>query len=240
MRTFDFETGEVLLVDKPYRWTSFDVIGALRKFFRSELNISKIKMGHAGTLDPLATGLLILCSGKATKRIDEFMGLEKEYIGTFMLGATTPSFDLEKETDAIYPYDHITEDLIYETAGLFTGELMQVPPVFSAIKINGKRAYKAARKGNDPGLLPRPVQVREFEITRIALPEVDFRISCSKGTYIRALARDFGTALNSGAHLIALRRTRIGNLRIEDAYSLDGLKAELKTHFTNASPYLTE
>lgn len=190
-----------------------------------------MKLGHAGTLDPLATGLLIVCSGKATKRIDEFMGLEKEYTGTFMLGATTPSFDLEKEVDAVYPYGHITVEAIAQAAVSLTGEIQQLPPAFSAIKINGKRAYKSARKGKDPELTPRQVTVREFEITRIALPEVDFKISCSKGTYIRALARDFGAALGSGAHLTALRRTRIGDFRVDNAYSMDALKDELRECF---------
>jgi tRNA pseudouridine55 synthase len=229
MTVADLEKGMIIPVDKPYKWTSFDVIGFLRKFCRQELGLQKIKIGHAGTLDPLASGLLILCTGAATKRIEEFMGLEKEYTGTFTLGATTPSFDLEKEIDQVYPFTHITQEMIGEVTRSLTGDIRQVPPVFSAIKVNGKRAYKSARKGHDLDLPPRQVNIREFEITRIALPEMDFRISCSKGTYIRALARDFGQQLQSGAHLTALCRTRIGDFRLEEAYSLESLKAYLKS-----------
>ena len=220
---FNFEEGEILLINKPLTWSSFDVINRFRVFLKKNLDIKKIKVGHAGTLDPLADGLLIVCTGKFTKRIEEFQGQEKEYTGTFRLGATTPSFDLEHDIDQIYETTHITPELIHEAARKLTGDLMQVPPVFSAIKIGGKRAYKFARKDEDPGLTARLVNVREFEITRIAMPEVDFRISCSKGTYIRSLARDFGLALSSGAHLTALRRTRIGEFRLEDAWELDEL-----------------
>ncbi|HPT01575.1 MAG TPA: tRNA pseudouridine(55) synthase TruB [Bacteroidales bacterium] len=225
---FDFETGEIILVNKPYRWTSFDVIGALRSFFKKELAMPKVKIGHAGTLDPLATGLMILCTGKATKRIEEFMGLEKEYTGTFVLGASTASFDLEKPVDQVFPTEHITDGMIADVVSSLTGDIMQVPPIFSAIKINGKRAYKSARKGADLELQPRSVNVREFEITRLAMPEVDFRIVCSKGTYIRALARDFGQALGSGAYLSALCRTRIGPYRLADAYEIEQFKELLR------------
>ncbi len=227
MIPFHFEEGEVLLINKPLTWTSFDVINRFRFFLRKQLGIQKIKVGHAGTLDPLADGLLIVCTGRFTKRIDEFQGQEKEYTGTFCLGATTPSFDLEHEIDREYETAHITEAMIYEAARQYTGDIMQIPPQFSAIKVDGKRAYKSARKEKEVKLDARPVNIREFEITRIALPYVDFRISCSKGTYIRSLARDFGEALNSGAHLIALRRTRIGDFKLADAHELEGLMAEL-------------
>lgn len=229
---FDFEKGEILLVNKPYRWTSFDVIGSIRYFFKKELGIPKFKIGHAGTLDPLATGLLILCCGPATRRIEEFKDFDKEYTGTFCLGSTTASFDLEKPVDATYPIEHITEEMILEAAKSLTGDIMQVPPVFSAIKVNGKRAYKYARKEQELELAPRPVSIPEFEITRIELPEVDFRIVCSKGTYIRSLARDFGTALESGAHLTALCRTRVGPYMLSDAYEVDHLKTEIKQQFS--------
>ncbi|MBL7904200.1 MAG: tRNA pseudouridine(55) synthase TruB [Bacteroidales bacterium] len=220
---FNFEEGEILLINKPLTWSSFDVINRFRVFLKKNQDIKKIKVGHAGTLDPLADGLLIVCTGKFTKRIEEFQGQEKEYTGTFRLGATTPSFDLEHDIDQTYETTHITPELIYEAVRKLTGDLMQVPPVFSAIKIGGKRAYKFARKDEDPGLSARLVNVREFEITRIEMPEVDFRISCSKGTYIRSLARDFGLALGSGAHLTALRRTRIGEFLLKDAWELDEL-----------------
>ena len=227
MIPFHFEEGEVLLINKPLTWTSFDVINRFRFFLRKQLGIQKIKVGHAGTLDPLADGLLIVCTGRFTKRIEEFQGQEKEYTGTFRLGATTPSFDLEHEIDHQYETAHITEAMIYAAAQQFTGDIMQIPPQFSAIKIGGKRAYKFARKEKEVKLDARLVNVREFEITRIALPDVDFRISCSKGTYIRSLARDFGEALNSGAHLTSLRRTRIGEFQLANAHELDGLMAEL-------------
>jgi len=223
--------GEVLLVNKPYRWTSFDVIGSLRGLMKHLLGGKKIKVGHAGTLDPLATGLLIVCTGKATKRIDEFMIYDKEYTGTFVLGATTPSFDMEKEVNETFPTDHITDEMIYQAAQGLSGDIMQIPPMFSAIKVDGKRAYESARKDKDLGLAARPVSVPEFEITRIALPEVDFRIVCSKGTYIRALARDFGVALNSGAYLSALCRTRIGPHLLTEAFEVEALKTLLRTQY---------
>ncbi len=225
--SWHFEEGEILLINKPLTWSSFDVINRFRYFLRKQCGIQKIKVGHAGTLDPLADGLLIVCTGKFTKRIDEFQGQEKEYTGTFRLGATTPSFDLEHEVDQTYETSHITEAMIYEAAIKFTGDLEQVPPVFSAIKVGGKRAYKFARNEQDIELNSRPVNIREFEITRIEMPEVDFRISCSKGTYIRSLARDFGLALGSGAHLTALRRTRIGEFLLKDAWELEDLMADI-------------
>jgi tRNA pseudouridine55 synthase len=228
---FDLENGEIFPVNKPYRWTSFDVVGSLRGHFKFLLGVNKFKIGHAGTLDPLATGLLLICTGKATKRIEEFKDFDKEYTGTFVLGATTPSYDLEKEPDNIFEISHITPEIILETVENLTGELMQVPPVFSAIKVGGRRAYKSARKNRELELNPRHVSVSEFEITRIELPEVDFRIVCSKGTYIRAIARDFGLGLQSGAYLSRLRRTRVGPYSINDAYEIDALKALLRRQY---------
>jgi len=223
--------GEILLVNKPYRWTSFDVIGSLRGLMKHLLGGKKIKVGHAGTLDPLATGLLIVCTGKATKRIEEFKDFDKEYTGTFVLGATTPSYDMEKEVNATFPVDHITPEMILLAAQSLSGDIMQVPPMFSAIKIDGKRAYESARKDKDLGLTARPVNIAAFEITRIALPEVDFRIVCSKGTYIRSLVRDFGEALQSGAYMSALCRTRVGPHKLENAYEVEQLKEILRQEY---------
>jgi tRNA pseudouridine55 synthase len=220
---FDFYKGEVLLVDKPYTWSSFQAVNKIKHAVKHHPSLVvegqkvKPKVGHAGTLDPLATGLLIVCTGKKTKTINDLMGLEKEYTGTFILGATTPCFDLEKPVDHTFETAHITDDLIYATAKQFVGLQQQVPPLFSAIMVEGKRAYELAREGSDHELKSREIEIKEFEITRIALPEVDFRIVCSKGTYIRSMARDFGLALNSGAHLGALRRTRIGDFKVSDA-----------------------
>jgi tRNA pseudouridine55 synthase len=222
--------GEILLVNKPYRWTSFDVIGSLRGLIKHLIG-KKIKIGHAGTLDPLATGLLIVCTGKATKRIEEFMNFDKEYTGTFVLGATTPSYDMEKEVNETFPTAHITPEMIREAAKGLSGDIMQIPPMFSAIKVDGKRAYESARKDKDLGLAARPVSVPEFEITRIEMPEVDFRIVCSKGTYIRALARDFGEALQSGAYLSALCRTRVGPHLLSNAHEVEELKTILRNQY---------
>jgi tRNA pseudouridine55 synthase len=233
---FEFEKGEILLVNKPYRWTSFDVIGSIRYFFKKEIGIKKFKIGHAGTLDPLATGLLILCCGPATKRIEEFKDFDKEYTGTFRLGSTTASFDLEKPIDKEYPIDHISEKAILNAAKGLTGNLLQVPPIFSAIKIKGKRAYDYARKDQEVEIAARPVSIPLFEITRIALPEVDFRIICSKGTYIRSIARDFGIALNSGAHMTALCRTRVGPYKLIDAFEIDKLKELIRQHYKIENP----
>lgn len=226
--SFDFEVGEVILVNKPLRWTSFDVVNKLRIAIRESIGIKKIKVGHAGTLDPLADGLLIICTGRFTKKIDEYQAEEKEYTGTFRVGATTPSYDLEHEINKEYPFGHITPELIMEAVGSLTGEIQQVPPLFSAIKIDGRRAYKFARKERDITLDARPVTISEFEITGIELPDVHFRIVCSKGTYIRSLARDFGEALQSGAHLVSLRRTRIGRFKLSEARELDEIIAEIK------------
>ena len=224
----DFKDGQVLLIDKPLTWTSFQVVNKLRWEIRQRFNIKKIKVGHAGTLDPLATGLLIICTGKQTKQIDTYQGQVKEYTGTFTLGATTPSYDLETEIDNTFPTAHITEALLHETTKQFTGEIQQKPPIFSAIKKDGKRLYELARKGETTEIKERTVTVDTFEITRINLPEVDFRIICSKGTYIRSIAFDFGKALNSGGHLSALRRTKIGNFSVHDALSVEDFIDNLK------------
>lgn len=229
---FDFETGEVILVNKPLKWTSFDVVNRIRIVIKQSLGIKKIKVGHAGTLDPLADGLLILCTGRYTKKIEEYQAQEKEYTGTFRLGATTPSYDLEHEVDEEFPFSHITSERIMEVVKEMTGDINQVPPVFSAIKINGRRAYKFARKNKELELEARPITISEFEITGIEMPDVHFRVVCSKGTYIRALARDFGEALDSGAHLIALRRTRIGRFKLTDASNLEDLIEEISKSST--------
>jgi tRNA pseudouridine55 synthase len=228
---FDLESGEILLVNKPYRWTSFDVIGSLRGLMKHLLGGKKIKVGHAGTLDPLATGLLIICTGKSTKRIEEFKDFDKEYTGTFVLGATTPSYDMEKEVNETFPTEHITPEMIREAAESLSGDILQIPPMFSAIKVDGKRAYESARKDKDLGLAARPVSVPVFEITRIEMPEVDFRIVCSKGTYIRAIARDFGAALQSGAYMSALCRTRVGPHLLSNAHEVEELKTILRAQY---------
>ena len=216
---FDFETGEVLLVDKPLTWTSFDVVRKVK----NALGIKKI--GHAGTLDPLATGLLILCTGRKTKDIDQIQAQEKEYVGTFRLGETTSSFDLETAVDLVRPYAHLTDAEITAAILPFIGTIQQTPPLFSAVKIDGQRAYEIARKGLDAEIKSKTVEIKTFELTRIALPEVDFRVVCSKGTYVRGLARDLGVALGCGAHLTRLVRTRIGEYRMEDAFSLEAIEA---------------
>ena len=224
---FQFAEGEILLINKPFTWTSFDVVNNFRMFLKSKLGIKKIKIGHAGTLDPLATGLLILCTGKFTKKIEEFKEFDKEYTGVFTLGATTPSFDLESEIDFRFDLSPLTEKMIAEAAETFVGEQMQIPPKFSAVKIRGRRAYDYARKDEEVKLAARRIEISAFEITRIEMPEIHFRIACSKGTYIRALARDFGAALNNGAYLRALCRTRIGPYHLRDAWELDSLKTSL-------------
>ncbi len=213
----DYLSGELLLIDKPLHWTSFQVVNKLRWEIRRAFKIKKIKVGHAGTLDPLATGLLVICTGKMTKQIDIFQGQIKEYTGTFILGSTTPSFDLESDIDQTYPTDHLTEDLIKMTTSQFIGDIEQIPPVFSAIKKDGKRLYEFARAGEVVEIKSRFVHVSEFEILAIDGLNVNFRIVCSKGTYIRSLAHDFGKALNSGAHLSALRRTKIGDFDVSDS-----------------------
>jgi len=224
----DFKNGQVLLIDNPLKWTSFQVVNKLRWEIKQRFKIKNIKVGHAGTLDPLATGLLIICTGKQTKNINEYQGQIKEYTGTFTIGATTPSYDLETEVDKTFSTDHITEELLHETTKQFVGEIQQKPPIFSAIKKDGKRLYELARKGETTEIKARTVTVSTFEITNINLPKVDFRIVCSKGTYIRSLAYDYGVALNSGAHLSALRRTKIGDFSVENASSIEGFIKELK------------
>ena len=217
MTAEDFQNGQVLLIDKPLQWTSFQAVNKMKWVLKSKLNLKKIKIGHAGTLDPLATGLLLVCTGKFTKRITELQGQAKEYTGTFYIGATTPSYDLETEIDHTFPTSHINDALIHETIPQFLGEIDQKPPIFSAIKKEGIRLYEHARAGETVEIAARKTTIHEFEITRIALPEIDFRVVCSKGTYIRSLAFDFGKALNSGAHLIALRRTKIGDYDVKNA-----------------------
>ncbi|RZK78756.1 MAG: tRNA pseudouridine(55) synthase TruB [Pedobacter sp.] len=216
---FKFAEGELLLINKPYQWTSFDVVGKIR----NSLKPLKLKVGHAGTLDPLATGLLIICTGKLTKQIDTFQAEEKEYTGTMVLGATTPSYDLETVIDQEFAIEGITEKQIYDTTAQFTGDIQQYPPAHSAVKVNGERLYVKARRGEETELRIRNVTVSEFEITRIELPEIDFRIVCSKGTYIRSLVSDFGKALNNGAYLSKLTRTRSGNFLLENAYEVKDL-----------------
>jgi len=216
---FDFETGEVLLLDKPLTWTSFDVVRKVKNALRIK------KIGHAGTLDPLATGLLILCTGRKTKEIDQIQAQEKEYAGTFRLGETTPSFDLETAVDLVRPYAHLTAEEITAATQPFVGTIQQTPPLFSAVKIDGKRAYELARNGQTAEIKAKSVEIKAFELTRIALPEIDFRVVCSKGTYIRSLARDLGQALGCGAHLTRLVRTRIGEYRVEEAFSLEAIEA---------------
>ena len=210
--------GEIIGFDKPYRWTSFDVVGKTRWLLCHRLGFKKIKVGHTGTLDPLATGVVVVCTGKMTKKIDELQNHDKEYVATLQLGATTPSFDLEKEIDATYPTAHISRELIDQVIPTFQGKQWQVPPVFSAVKVDGKRAYKLARKGEQPELKPKKLVIDEIEILSFDPEQMQLtlRIVCSKGTYIRALARDIGQRLESGAHLISLRRTRVGAIRVEE------------------------
>ncbi|MDR1346662.1 MAG: tRNA pseudouridine(55) synthase TruB [Bacteroidales bacterium] len=208
--------GDVLVLDKPIKCTSFDLVNRVKNYLRKTCKV-KIKVGHAGTLDPLASGVLIICIGSFTKKIAHYQAQEKEYTGTFTLGATTLSFDLEQPVDARFPYEHITLDLAQQIAQTFVGEIAQVPPIYSAVRIAGRRAFNYARNGQEVEIEPKNITIYSFEITRFALPEIDFKIVCSKGTYIRSLARDFGLALNSGAHLSALRRTRIGEFRVEEA-----------------------
>lgn len=212
----NFKEGEILCFDKPLGWTSFKVVGHARYHICRRIGVKKLKVGHAGTLDPLATGVMIVCTGKATKRIEEFQYHTKEYVATIRLGATTPSFDLEHEIDATYPTGHITRELVESVLQQFVGEIEQVPPAFSACKVDGNRAYDLARKGQDVELKPKLLVIDEIELLECSLPDIRIRVVCSKGTYIRALARDIGVALNSGAHLTALRRTRVGDVRVED------------------------
>lgn len=223
----DFKDGQVLLIDKPLTWTSFQAVNKLRWHIKQRFAIKKIKVGHAGTLDPLATGLLIICTGKQTKEIHTYQGQPKEYTGTITLGATTPSYDLETEVDEVFPIDHITEVTLQTISKQFIGDLEQKPPIFSAIKKDGKRLYDLARRGETTEIKSRTITISEFEITKVNLPNVEFRVVCSKGTYIRSLAYDFGKALNSGAHLSALRRTKIGDFSVQNADSIEDFIATL-------------
>lgn len=213
--------GEILYIDKPLHWSSFDAVKRVRGIMARRLKIKKMKVGHAGTLDPLATGVMIVCTGRATKRIDELQAHTKEYVATIALGATTPSYDLETEIDATYPTEHITREMVEETLKKFTGRIEQVPPAFSACKIDGKRAYKMARKGKEVELKAKILVIDEIELLEYSKQRIVVRVVCSKGTYIRALARDIGAALNSGGHLTALRRTRVGNVKVEDCLTVD-------------------
>lgn len=224
----DFIAGEILYFNKPLKWTSFDLVNKFRYKLSRKLKVKKIKVGHAGTLDPLATGVMIVCTGRATKRIDEFQYQTKEYVATLKLGETTPSFDLEKEVDAVYPTEHITREMVEKVLQSFVGTIQQVPPVFSACKVDGKRAYELARKGEEVELKSKTLVIDEMELLECDLPVMKIRVVCSKGTYIRALARDIGTALQSGAHLIALERTRIGDVTLEKCMNPEDIDAFLE------------
>lgn len=224
-----FQEGKVLLIDKPLEWTSFGVVSKIRNLIRIK------KVGHAGTLDPLATGLLIVCTGKFTKRINEFMAQEKEYTGTFTLGATTPTYDLESEPVNFKPVEHLTEEQLHKSTAAFTGEIMQVPPAHSAIKVDGKRVYELARQGKEVKLEPRKLFIKEFSITKIEMPVIHFKVVCSTGTYIRSLANDYGEAVGCGAYLSSLRRTRIGEFSVDDAMTIPAFEEEIKKSKENQS-----
>ena len=228
----DFIEGEILCFDKPLRWTSFDVVSKIRRQLTKRLGVKKLKVGHAGTLDPLATGVMVVCTGKATKRIEELQAHVKEYVATLQFGATTPSFDLEKPIDATYPMEHITEALLREVLTRFLGRIEQVPPAFSACKVDGHRAYDLARKGKEVELKPKVLVIDEIELQSFdpEAMQATIRVVCSKGTYIRALARDIGQALDSGAHLIALRRTRVGDVRVEDCLQVEDFPGWLENN----------
>jgi tRNA pseudouridine55 synthase len=226
--SFQFEHGEIILVNKPYHWTSFDVVNFVRYYIKSQPGLKKIKVGHAGTLDPLATGLLILCTGRMTKQIEQFKEFDKEYTGTFTIGATTPSYDLETEVNQTFSFENVTEETIHTTAQELTGNHEQLPPLFSAVKIKGVRAYEYARKEQEITIKPKQVSIPVFEITSIDFPVITFRIVCSKGTYIRAIARDFGEKLQCGAYLSSLCRTRIGIYSLKDAYELEDLRKSIQ------------
>lgn len=228
----DYIEGEVLYFNKPYTWTSFKLVGRIRWILSQVLKKKKLKVGHAGTLDPLATGVMIVCTGKATKQIESFQYQTKEYNATLRLGATTPSFDLEHEIDAYFPYEHITKDMIKQILPQFLGEIMQIPPVFSAVKINGKRAYKYARQGEEVELTPKKLVIDEIELVKFEPPLLELRIVCSKGTYIRALARDIGIALESGAHLVKLERTRIGDITLEKCMNIEDFEKQFNEEIT--------
>ena len=226
MNAEDFKNGQVILIDKPLHWTSFQVVNKLRFAIKKKFRLKDLKVGHAGTLDPLATGLLIICTGRLTKTIDLLQAQEKEYAGTITLGGTTPSYDLETSVDEVFHYAHLTIPEIHAASETFLGETEQLPPIFSAIKKDGVRMYELARKGLSAEIQPRKINIREFEITKIELPEVDFRIVCSKGTYIRSIAHDFGQVLNTGSHLSRLRRTKIGEHTVDNATDMNSFIAQ--------------
>jgi tRNA pseudouridine55 synthase len=228
MTVQDYLDGQILLIDKPLGWTSFQVVNKVRWLIRKQFDLKKIKVGHAGTLDPLASGLLILCTGKFTKKIDSYQAQEKEYTGTITLGGTTPSYDLETEINQVFDVSGISSEMIQAATSQFTGEIQQQPPIFSALKKDGKRLYEFARSGETVDIPTRTVRISTFEINHIDLPKVDFRVACSKGTYIRSLAHDFGKALDNGGHLSALRRTKIGDFDVSDAISIENFEKTLK------------
>jgi len=223
----DYKEGQVILMDKPLEWTSFQVVNKMRWLIKKQFGIKKIKVGHAGTLDPLATGLLIICTGKFTKKIDTYQAQEKEYTGTITLGATTPSYDLETEIDQTFDISEITSEKINKTTQQFIGEIQQQPPIFSALKKEGKKLYEFARKGEEVDIPFRTITISKFEITKVDLPNIEFKVVCSKGTYIRSLAHDFGKALGNGAHLSALRRTKIGDFSVENAIGIEEFERSL-------------
>ncbi len=227
-----FQSGQVLLIDKPLEWTSFDVVNKIRYSLKRYLNIKKIKVGHAGTLDPLATGLVIVCTGKATKKIEQFSGLDKQYVAELELGSTTPTYDKESEPDAIYNWEHITRELVEEKLQFFKGDIEQVPPVYSALKIKGVKAYDLARKGKEVEMKPRQIHISHLEMLEFGKKFIKLDVSCSKGTYIRSLAYDLGIALDSGAHLAALKRTRIGDYQLKDAISIFDFEKKLTSFVT--------
>lgn len=225
-----FQNGQILLIDKPLHWSSFQAVNKIKWLLKTRFDLKKIKVGHAGTLDPLATGLLIICTGKSTKQISELQGQIKEYTGAFTLGATTPSYDLETEVDHQYPIDHITTELLEAARQSFLGTIDQVPPIFSALKKDGKRLYEHARKGEVVEILARQITIEEFELTKVEIPTIEFRVVCSKGTYIRSLAYDFGKKVESGAHLSALRRTKIGDFDVQNAFSVEQFEELVLQH----------
>ncbi|WP_298417020.1 tRNA pseudouridine(55) synthase TruB [uncultured Kordia sp.] len=234
MKTLEeYQAGQTLLIDKPLNWTSFQAVNKVKWALKSTFKVKKLKVGHAGTLDPLATGLLVICVGKNTKKISQFQGQVKEYTGTITVGGTTASYDLESEINETFPTVHITDEMIQEATKQFLGEIDQVPPIFSALKKDGKRLYELARAGEEVEVPSRKITINEFEITRIALPEIDFRVVCSKGTYIRSLAHDFGKALSSGAHLSTLRRTKIGDFDVKDGISPEAFGDSLRVSSEN-------
>ncbi|MBE6308199.1 MAG: tRNA pseudouridine(55) synthase TruB [Bacteroidaceae bacterium] len=228
----DFVAGEVLAIYKPYTWTSFQIVNKVRYHLSRQLKVKRFKVGHAGTLDPLATGVLLVCTGKATKRIEELQSHTKEYVAEMMLGATTPSFDMEHPVNATFPHEHITEEMVKDVLGKFIGDIAQRPPLFSACKVDGKRAYDLARKGSDMELAPKQVRIDEIELLECDLPRIKVRVVCGKGTYIRSLARDIGEALDSGAYLTSLTRTRVGEFKVEQCIDPEEFPAWLEKQIT--------